>query len=112
MAKIIVLGTVTRLFYKDMGVEVSESYKSRDGETKFRRYTAWFTEPVNFSDGATGEFSGQLSTKIDTYTGKDGVERQTIKVQINDTEFKATSLGFAPLTTAAAPAVEPDLMPF
>lgn len=110
MASITVMGTATRLFYNDMGVEVSEAYKSREGDTKTRKYTAWFTKPVDFREGATGEFTGNLTVKVEAFTGKDGVERQSAKIAINDAEFKATSLGFA--TPVAAPATTPDLMPF
>ena len=112
MAKIIVMGTATRLFYNDLGVEVSETYKTRDGEIKARKYTAWFSKPVDFREGATGEFTGNLTVKVEAFTGKDGVERQSAKIQINDAEFTATNLGFSPATKPSAPAVEPDLMPF
>ena len=114
MAKITVMGTATRLFYNDMGVEVSESYKDRNGQTLTRKYTAWFSKPVDFREGATGEFTGNLSAKVDEYVSKlDGSTKHAIALKINDAEFTATNLGFAPVANKpqiAEPAA--DLMPF
>jgi hypothetical protein len=86
---------VARIFFNGQGVEVHEPYKNRDGETKNRRYTFWFNAPVDFDLGATGTFTGQLSTKIDNWTNPDGSAKldsqgkpgQSIVVQGNDAEF-------------------------
>ena len=108
MANITVNGTVTRLFFGDKGVEITEYYKSRTGETKGRKYTAWFNDPVDFREGATGSFSGNLSTKVDSYVSKvDGETKYVAVVQINDAKFFAGNG-----TAASTPEVPLDEMPF
>ena len=84
-----------RIFFEGKGVEVHEPYKGKDGETKHRKFTAWFNTPVEFQIGATGEFSGNHSTKIDNWTNPDGSPKldfngnpgQSVVVQINDAIF-------------------------
>jgi hypothetical protein len=113
MAKITILGTATRIFYNNLGVEVSETFKGFNGTVKTRKYTAWFSSPVEFSEGATGEFSGNLSTKIDEYTSKvDGQKKQAVVVQINDSEFIPTTLGFSAPSSEPATTPVVDLLPF
>ena len=110
MASITVNGTVTRLFFADKGVEVTEYYKSRTGETKGRKYTAWFNDPVGFPVGSTGTFSGTLTTKVDSYVSKmDGETKYIAVVQINDAKFIGSNG-----TAAATPEVNQvaDEMPF
>lgn len=99
---------VSRIFFNGKGVEVSEPYKNRDGETKQRKYTFWFIEPVEFDLGATGTFSGQHSTKIDNWTNPDGSPKmdnqgkpgQSIVVQGNDATFTPA---YSAAPKAAAP---------
>jgi hypothetical protein len=103
-----------RIFFNGSGVEVHEPFKNRDGETKNRRYTFWFNAPVQFDIGATGTFTGQLSTKIDNWTNPDGTPKldnegkpgQSIVVQGNDAEFTPAH---APVAKSAAPI---DATPF
>jgi hypothetical protein len=110
MASITVNGTVTRLFFADKGVEISEYYKSKTGETKSRKYTAWFTEPVGFPVGSSGTFSGTLTTKVDSYVSKmDGETKYVAVVAINDAKFIG-STGTA--ATMPEVNVSDDEMPF
>ena len=103
-----------RIFFNGQGVEVQEPYKNRDGETKHRRYTFWFTEAVTFDIGATGVFTGDHSTKIDNWTNPDGTPKldqsgkpgQSIVVQGNNATF-------TPANPVAKPTVAPvDTTPF
>lgn len=85
----------SRIFFEGKGVEVHEPYTGKDGETKHRKFTAWFNAPVQFEIGATGEFSGDFSSKIDNWTNPDGSAKldfngnpgQSIVVQINNAAF-------------------------
>ena len=100
-----------RIFFNGSGVEVHEPFKNRDGEVKNRRYTFWFNAPVSFDIGATGTFTGSLSTKIDLWTNPDGTpnvdadgkQKQSVIVQGNDSEFTPAH---APVARPAAPVDE------
>lgn len=117
MARIEVVGTATRLFFGDKGVEVTEFAKGKDGATITRKYTAWFEAPVNFREGADGTFSGTLSAVIDNWTNpdgspklnRDGVPGQSVKVSINGTVFTPSANAPQPVHSAAAII---DEMPF
>lgn len=112
MATITVTGTVTRLFFNDKGVEISEIGKGKDGQPVTRKYVAWFDQPVNFREGAHGTFAGNLSATLDKWTNPDGSAKLdnsgqpgvSVKVAIN-------SPVFTPSTVAAAPVVD-NSMPF
>lgn len=100
-----------RIFFDGRGVEVHEPYKGKDGETRHRKYTAWFNSPVEFEIGATGKFAGNFSSKIDNWTNPDGSAKldfngnpgQSVVVQINDAVFTPSR----PATTAkAAPIID------
>ena len=96
MATIEVKGTATRIFYEGKGVEVTEFYKSKDGEIRKKTYTAWFEQPVDFAVNTEGVFRGLLSTVIDNWKDKEGnpvmstvtgEPGQSVKVSINGTTF-------------------------
>ena len=84
MASITVTGTATRSFYDGKGLEVSESYKNKQGETKTRKYTVWFNEPHNIQDGASIKVEGLLSAEIESFTTKEGEDRQFVKLTVNN----------------------------
>ena len=65
-------GTATRIFFNGKGVEVTESFKDKNGDTQKRTYTAWFQEPVQFDLGAQGKFSGLIAVKIRDWTDAQG----------------------------------------
>jgi len=112
MATITVTGTVSRLFFNDKGVEISEQGKGKDGQPVVKKYVAWFDEPVNFREGAHGSFSGNLSATLDKWTNPDGSRKLdntgqpgvSVKVSINDPVFTPS--------TIAAPAPADNSMPF
>ena len=118
MARIEVVGTATRLFFQDKGVEVTEFAKGKDGATITRKYTAWFEAPVSFREGAEGTFSGSLSATIDNWTNPDGspklnregVPGQSVKVSINGTVFTPSGNGAKPVSSASA--ILEETMPF
>ena len=96
MAIITVNGTATRLFYMDRGVEVTEFFTTKGGEQAQRKYTAWFEDPVSFREGASGTFSGMLSTVIEDWTdmngapklNREGKQGRSVKISINGATFK------------------------
>ena len=108
MAVIEVTGNAARIFYGGKGVSVVEFYKTQTGEVKQRKYTAWFNEPVTFTEGSVGIFRGILSTKIEKWVDQDGnpkkdstgAQGQSVQVSINNAEFKPSK--DAPVTAAVA----------
>jgi hypothetical protein len=88
-------GLVARIFFGGKGVEVHEPYKTQTGETKSRKFTCWFNEPVAFAEGVYGSFTGTFSAKIDKWTDAEGNPKldhtgqpgQSVVTSINDTQF-------------------------
>lgn len=89
MATIYVNGEVKRTFFEGKGLEVVESYKSKDGETRERRFTVWFSEPHGYEPGASIEVSGLLSAEVDAYEGTDGQTRHAVKLTVNNPKVKS-----------------------
>ncbi len=110
MATISVKGFATRIFFEGKGVEVTEYFTTKNGETANRKYTAWFEKPVGFDVGAEGVFIGLHSAVIEDWKNLDGsvkLDREgkpgrSVKVSINGTTFE-------PIAGSVAPkAVVPD----
>lgn len=89
MAIAIVNGTVNRVFYNGQGASIKESFTKRDGTEGASYYTAFFDQPHGLDEGATGKFSGLLSTKIRDYDDKDGNPKQSLDVVLNSARFEA-----------------------
>jgi hypothetical protein len=112
MATISVKGFATRIFFEDRGVEVTEYFTTKNGESAQRKFTAWFEKPVSFSVGAEGIFSGVLSAVIDEWKNPDGSPKlnkegkpgQSVKVSINGTSFEpiGSNVSNAPAQTYTA----------
>lgn len=113
MATITVTGTITRIFFENKGIEVTEFYTSKTGETKQRKYTAWFEKPQQLAQGISGTFTGQLAAVIDEWKNPDGTPKldnsgkpgRSVKISINGATF--TQDGVAPKT-----AIPDDEFPF
>ena len=84
MASIKVKGTVSRVFYEGKGLELSEAYETKSGETIIKRYTVWLKTPTTFDIGDVLIVEGLYSAEIDNWTNKEGEAKQTIKVSINN----------------------------
>lgn len=84
MATIKVTGTVDRVFYDNKGFAIVEQYKTKTGEIKNKRYTAWFTSPQGFAQGATITVEGLHDAKVTDWTNKDGELKHSAEVSINN----------------------------
>ena len=73
--------TVARLI-PGYGFKVTESFKLRSGEIGTKWYTVWSKEEYKEGDVLTIE--GNLSVKLDEYQNKEGENKQSIAVNIND----------------------------
>jgi len=58
-------------------VKLWETYDFK-GTAKYRHWTAWLDRDLNLNEGDTIEVTGDLSTKVDTYTPKDATEQKQI----------------------------------
>lgn len=76
-----VQGAVTRTFFDGKGAEVTESWQ-QGGETRTRKWAAFFEEPHGLSEGDQIEVSGMHGDKIDEWE-KDGETRRTVKRTLN-----------------------------
>lgn len=101
-----VTGTVERVLTGAFGVGlvVAESWKTKDGELKTTRFTAWFDEDPGTKMGDLITVSGAISSKVETWTGNDGQERTTAKISLNKARISHKE---APLATAS-PLGTPD----
>jgi len=84
MASIEVKGTITRIFYEGKGLEVSETFNTKSGESITKRYTVWLNSPTVLSEGSAVSVKGLYSSEIDNWTNKEGESKQSIKVSINN----------------------------
>lgn len=84
MAIIKVKGAITRVFYEGKGIEVTESYETKTGDTINKRYTVWLKQPTTLEAGDTVQVEGLYSSEIDNWTNKEGEAKQSIKVSINN----------------------------
>mgnify|MGYP006921312575 CR=1 FL=1 len=90
MASIKVKGTITRVFYEGKGIELTEAYTTKAGETINKRYTVWLKTPTTFDVGDELTVEGLYSAEIDNWTNKDGEAKQSIKVSINNPQVTPT----------------------
>ncbi len=84
MASIKVKGTISRVFYEGKGLEVSEQFTTKAGESITKRYTVWLKNPTSYDIGDEVLVEGLYSAEIDNWTNKEGESKQSIKVSINN----------------------------
>jgi hypothetical protein len=89
MASIKVKGTVSRVFYEGKGLEVSEQFQTKAGESITKRYTVWLKQAGTYDVGDEVLVEGLYSAEIDNWTNKDGDAKQSIKVSINNPNVTA-----------------------
>lgn len=89
MAFVTVKATVERVFFEGKGFALIEEYKTKDGETRVNRFTAWFDQAPNLKEQQTAVFTGILSTKLEEFEGRDGQKKQKVAVSINKAQLKS-----------------------
>lgn len=109
MARITITGTVTRVFWENKGFEVTEFFKTKNGEQAKRSYSVFFEAPQHISENAYGTFTGLLSYAIRDWVDKEGQpviskvtgkQGQSVDIKVNGAEFKPD--------TSGRPATEPE----
>jgi hypothetical protein len=89
MATIEVKGEVVGLVFNNKGVQILETFKSKDGEKRDARYTAWLDEPTSsLQVGQRVSARGLLSASIGNYKNKDGEDKTVVNLSINFATIK------------------------
>lgn len=84
MAQIEVKGEVAGLVYNNQGVQILETFKTKNGETKSARYTAWLDTPTNsIKPGQKVTAKGLLAASIGNYRSKEGEDKTVVNLSIN-----------------------------
>lgn len=73
--------TVIRII-DNYGFVAVEEIKAKNGETWKKYFTVWTREKVAVGDEV--EIQGELTVKLEEYTGSDNVPKQKIAVHVND----------------------------
>ena len=67
---------------ENYGFKGVEKYKDKKGEERTQWVTVWTKEQVR--EGETLEVSGDLSVKIESFTGRDNIPKQVAAININN----------------------------
>jgi hypothetical protein len=102
MAIVKVNGSISRTFFDGKGAEVVESWQ-QGGETRTKRWAAFFEAPHGLSEGDQVEVSGMHGDKVDQWE-KEGQTMHTIKRTLNKARL---ATGASSSATASAPTDEP-----
>jgi hypothetical protein len=74
------------------GFKAVEKYKDKKGEERTQWVTVWTKEQVR--EGETLEVSGDLSVKIESFTGRDNVPKQVAAININNPTIIRSEMPF------------------
>jgi hypothetical protein len=91
MATITATGEIVRII-DGYGFKLVETTKLRSGEEKKTWITVWTKASVRVGDTVT--VSGQLSTKLEEYTGRDNVPKTGVAINVNDAEVTSADVPF------------------
>jgi hypothetical protein len=83
MATIEVKGEVGGLVFNNKGIQILETYKTKDGETRVQRYTAWLDAPTDIAIGTKIKARGLLSAQLGQYKDKEGNDKTAVNLSIN-----------------------------
>ncbi len=82
---------VTRII-QNYGFKAVEKQKTKDGKDINVWVTVWTKEQVR--EGETLEVSGDLSVKIESFTGRDNVPKQVAAININNPTITRSEMPF------------------
>ena len=107
MATVEVKGEIVGLVFNNKGVQILETFKSKDGEKRDARYTAWLDSPTNsLQVGQKVSARGLLSASIGNYKNKEGEDKTVVNLSINFATIKldgSEAPAFAPTHEEALP---------
>lgn len=84
MAQIKAAGKVKRII-NGYGFVLEETFTGRDGQQRSSYFTVWDSEyqAKGIHEGADVIVSGQLGVKLEEYTNREGMQKQTAAAHIN-----------------------------
>lgn len=107
MATVEVKGEIVGLVFQNKGVQILETFKSKDGEKRDARYTAWLDSPTtSLQVGQKVSARGLLSASIGNYKNKEGEDKTVVNLSINFATIKldgSEAPAFAPTHEEALP---------
>ena len=99
MAVVKVTGVVGKVFgASSQGLSLKEEFVGQTGEKFSRNWSVWFANAHGLTEGSEVTVFGQLSYKIEEYTGSNGQPGRKVAIAINN----------AQIDKPAAPAVAPS----
>lgn len=87
MAKVIIENAEVFKIIPSHGFRAVEKFKLRNGEEGKRYFTVWTQESVTEGDIVTIE--GDLSVKLEEFTGRDNQPKTTAAVHVNNARVKS-----------------------
>lgn len=87
MAKIRIENAEVFKIIEGYGFRAVENFKLRNGEDAKRYYTIWTDQRVQ--EGDTVSIEGDLSVKVEEYTGKDNQPKTSAAVHVNNARITA-----------------------
>lgn len=91
MAQGKVTGEVARII-PNYGFKLVETLQNRDGSERKNWITVWTDAKVN--EGDQVEVRGDISVKLESYTGRDNEPRQSAAMHFNNAEVKQADAPF------------------
>lgn len=93
---------VVSLHSKGYGVRAAENIQMKDGNSKKRYWTLWFSEPSGLTVGEIVDVSGFLDCSVsDPFEGSDGNEYRAVNYNLQSPRVNGRQ---TPAVPAAAPA--------
>jgi hypothetical protein len=88
MPQITISGDVNLIGWEGRRISVWEKYDAQ-GKEFSRLWTCWFTSSVadQLQERDFSEITGELSTKIGTYTTKDGIEKTVVEHHVQNAQI-------------------------
>jgi hypothetical protein len=86
-----VIGEVARII-PNYGFKLVETLKNRDGSDRKNWITVWTDAKVN--EGDEVEVIGDISVKVESFTGRDNVPKQVAAMHLNNATVKTTNAPF------------------
>lgn len=75
--------TVKRSFWNDKGLEIAETFKTREGKDAEKKYTLFFDEPHGYTPGQKVKASGLLQVKARIWVRDDAEDTAVADIILN-----------------------------
>jgi hypothetical protein len=97
MAVVKVTGVVGKVFgASSQGLSLKEEFVGQTGEKFSRNWSVWFANAHGLTEGTEVTVFGQLSYKIEEYTGSNGQPGRKVAIAINNAQLDGSKPAVAP----------------